>query len=387
MTANSTCDSSQDTPDPTVSPRLRGLAPAAYVDPAFFAQECRELFPKAWTFVGFAHEISTHGDALPVTVGGQPILLVNRGDNEIVAFHNVCRHRAAVLIDTPSNAGRFIRCPYHCWTYDLDGKLCRAPHFGGPNVDFPDGFLPEDHGLKPVRCTVWHDWIFVNINGNAPDFDVHSAALRARLSDIDLESLRPIGVIDLGEVRTNWKFLMENFIEPYHVQFVHTSTTRQPLVNHSTFVDGNCIGSAVDIDPKSAATEAGVARLEVSSRYLTLFPNFVLGWYEPDQLGVHLNVPVAPGITRQRRALYQTGSAAMSDSQIDDLKQLWCKVHREDHEICERLQMGRASPVAADGGVLSPHWEVNVRRFQDLVLEAASPVGDDGAACSTNPTI
>ena len=347
-----------------------GLPAHAYTSDAFFEAECSRLFPAAWTFVGFAQEMPRPGDVAPVTVGGLPVLLVRNGDDEIAAFHNVCRHRCAILVDAPANVGHFLRCPYHCWVYDLDGALRKAPHFGGPGKEYPDGFTPDEHGLVPVRCTVWHDWIFVNLDGNAPSFDDYAAALQGRLAGIPFDSLRPIGMIDLGEVATNWKFLMENFIEPYHVQFVHPRTTRQPLLNHSTFVDGPCLGSTVDLDEAPAGPKGGAAKLDVSSRYLTLFPNFVLGWYEPDQLGVHLNVPLGPGRTAQRRVLYHTGAEALPDATVEETKDLWRKVHREDHEICERLQRGRASPVAAAGGVLSPHWEDCVRAFQDLVAGA-----------------
>ena len=123
-------------------------------------------------------------------------------------------------------------------------------------------------------------------------------------------------------------------------------------------------------DPVPAGPEGGAAKLDVSSRYLTLFPNFVLGWYEPDQLGIHLNVPLGPGRTAQRRMIYHTDAAALSAAAVEEVKELWRKVHHEDHAICERLQRGRSSPVADEGGVLSPHWEDNVRAFQELVAGA-----------------
>ena len=159
---------------------------------------------------------------------------------------------------------------------------------------------------------------------------------------------------------------MENFIEPYHVQFVHASTTEQPLTEHFTVVDGTCLGSAVDVAQESDAADT----LAVSSRYLTLFPNFVLGRYFPDQIGVHLNISTAVDRTWQRRVIYTTEGEILSNEQTQALSDLWYKVHKEDHEICERLQFGRVSDVAASGGWLSPHWEDSVRRFQELVAEA-----------------
>ena len=109
--------------------------------------------------------------------------------------------------------------------------------------------------------------------------------------------------------------------------------------------------------------------LAVSSRYLTLFPNFIVGRYFPDQLGVYLNVPIGPNRTIQKRIIYTTEGKKISKSAINTLKKLWWDVHKEDHEICERLQLGRASLVAQDGGILSPYWEKSVYAFHKLVIK------------------
>ncbi len=348
----------------------RGLPAQAYTSEDFWLRECERLFPETWVFAGFAHELAKSGDVIPVKVAGQPLLLVRGEGGDIKTFHNVCRHRCLKLVETPRNAGRLIRCPYHAWAYGLDGALRAAPFFGGPKDQAPEGFDAAEYGLSPVRTAVWHDWIFVNLNGEAPAFEDYVAPLAARLEGIDFSKVKPFGTIEFGEVETNWKFLMENFIEPYHVQFVHSTTTDQPLVEHYTVVDGVCTGSAIDVSEKTAAT-AGDGTLAVSSRYLTLFPNFIVGRYFPDQLGVHLNLPAGPGQTLQKRVLYTTEGQTLSEDEAAALKNLWYAVHKEDHEICENLQKGRASDAAVSGGVLSPYWEDSVRQFQELVVEGA----------------
>lgn len=345
-----------------------GLPAKAYTDEAFFEAECDSVLSRNWVCVGFAHELKEQGDAIPVTVAGRPLLLVRNGEGTIAGFHNVCRHRCLTLVDEPKNVGKLIRCPYHAWAYDLSGRLRASPHFGGMDDPQPEGFDPAEHGLRPVRLVVWHDWIFVNPDGNAPEFEDYAAPLIKRLDGMDFAKVQPIATLDFGEVRTNWKFIMENFIEPYHVQFVHASTTDQPLGDHYTIVDGVCLGSAVDLEQESGSSGS----LGVSSRYLTLFPNFIVGRYFPDQMGVYLNVPLGAGRTAQRRALYTTEGQGLSEAEIEGLKTLWWDVHKEDHEMCERLQLGRASPVAENGGVLSPHWEDSVRAFQELVARDVS---------------
>jgi choline monooxygenase len=351
-------------------PVARGLPSSAYTSEEFFALENDRLFRDGWVFVAFAHELPTSGDAVPVSVAGCPVLIVRNGAGEIRAFHNVCRHRSLQLVDAPGNVGRVLRCPYHSWTYSLDGELKITPYFGGRNPgDAPEGFDRSCRGLVPVRFAVWHDWIFVNLSGTAPDFDGYVSPLARWLEDIDFGELTHLTTIDLGEVRCNWKLLMENFIEPYHVQYVHSSTTEQPLTEHFTINESGCLGSAVDVS-RSGDEPARDDTLSVSSRYLTLFPNFVLGRYFPDQIGVHLNTPMTANRTVQRRAIYGTTRGAVSPGEVQKLTKLWYDVHREDHAMCERLQAGRASEVAMDGGVLSPEWEQPVHSFQKLVLDS-----------------
>ena len=349
-----------------------GLPPSAYTSDEFWEAEKASLLPNSWVFVAFAHEMDKSGDTIPVTVGESPLILVRNQDGSIKAFHNVCRHRCVKLVDSPQNVGRLLKCPYHAWAYGLDGALRTTPYFGGeePN-SAPEGFSAEEHGLKEVTCAVWHDWIFVNISGDAQPFDEYVAPIKNRLEGLDFEKAKLVGVIDLGVVETNWKFLMENFIEPYHVQFVHSATTDQPLVDHYIVDDGQCQGSAVDLDEADEGGDGSGSTLAVSSRYLTLFPNFVFGRYVPDQMGVHLNVPVGPGKTLQRRAIYMTDGTELDAESAEQLKQLWIDVHKEDHDVCIRLMEGRKSPIA-DGGVLSPHWESSVRNFQEQVIDAVS---------------
>jgi len=350
-----------------------GLPGAAYASKTFHELEKSHLFSSAWVFVGFAHQIPQTGDVIPISVAGQPLFILRNEAEQVTAFHNVCRHRNLQLVDQPSNCGRLLRCPYHSWSYDLNGALKNAPFFGGDEKQLLDGFKFEENGLTQVNCAVWHDWVFVNLDSQSGEaFEDFVHPIKKLLSGINPGQYRPVATLDLGEVQTNWKLLVENFIEPYHVQFVHKSTTSQPLKDHYPVIEGKCLGSAVDLSDEQV-TSAGKGRLSVSSRYLTLFPNFVLGTYAPDQIGVHLNIPVDSGTTSQLRVIYLHQDTRYSESEIQDLKDLWHEVHREDHAMCERLQTGRHSKLSAQGGVLSPYWETSVRKFQELVADAIRP--------------
>tara|TARA_E500000331_G_scaffold247140_1_gene237532 strand:+ start:1506 stop:2618 length:1113 start_codon:yes stop_codon:yes gene_type:complete len=342
---------------------IHGLPAKAYTDQEFWNIESNTVLSDGWTFVGFVHEFLKAGDAIPITIADKPILLIKNKKDEITAFHNVCSHRCLKLVDEKKNVGKIIQCPYHSWTYDLDGKLRATPHFGGTNQHIPKGFNYLDHGLKPIRIFIWHDWIFININGKADKFEKYAKPIIQKFKDFNLEKIKHVATLDFGIINSNWKFLIENFIEPYHVQFVHRTTTKQPLKDHYTIVDGKCLGSGVDVKEENKDKST----LSVSSRYLSLFPNFIIGSYFPNQIGVYLNIPIAPGLTSQKRIIYITEGHNITDEEINVQKKIWWSVHKEDHEICERLQKGRASPVSEKGGLLSPYWEKSVSQFQKLI--------------------
>ena len=346
-----------------------GLPSVAYTENDFYELEAGQIFAKNWIFVGFAHDLSDVGDVMPVRAAEQPLFLVRSAKDKIRAFHNVCRHRNLKLVDEAHNCKNLITCPYHNWCYDLEGKLRATPFFGGGKTELPKEFSLEDHGLHEVTCRLFHDWLFVNLSSETPSFDSHIAPLRKQLADFNLKDYFVVASIEFGEIKTNWKLLMENFIEPYHVQFVHKSTTNQPLVDHYVISDGHCLGSAVDL----THDQSKEGTLSVSSRYLTLFPNFVLGLYYPDQIGVHLNQPMSAEVTLQRRVIYLHKDSDQSVEAVDKISRLWKSVHKEDHAMCERLQVGRHSDAALQGGVLSPYWESSVRSFQELVVDSIRP--------------
>ena len=351
---------------PKNSNTIFGLPSKSYTDNEFWEKECNTVLSNGWLFIGFVHELSKSGDVLPIFIAGKPILLVKNENNKITAFHNVCSHRCLKLVGEKKNVGKLIRCPYHSWSYDLEGNLKSAPHIGGINQHKPKGFNFKNHGLKPIRIHIWHDWIFINLNGKAKKFEEYAKPLFSKFKNIDFDKIIYATTLDFGKINTNWKFLIENFIEPYHVQFVHKTTTNQPLKDHYTIVDGVCYGSGVDVkqeDNKNANA------LSVSSKYLSLFPNFIIGTYYPNQIGVYLNIPISPSVTSQKRIIYTTNGKVMTKEESDLAKKIWWSVHKEDHEICERLQEGRASPASNEGGLLSPYWEKGVKAFQKLIIQ------------------
>ncbi len=344
-----------------------GLPAKTYTDHEFWKKECNTVLADGWLFVGFVHELLKAGDVVPIFIANKPILLVKNNNNKINAFHNACSHRCLKLVNEKKNVGKAIRCPYHFWTYDLEGKLKAAPHIGGTNQHKPKGFNFSNHGLKPIRIHIWYDWIFVNLSGKAKKFVDYAKPLIKKFKDTDFKKLKYAATLDFGKINSNWKFLIENFIEPYHVQFVHKTTTNQPLKDHYTIVDGICYGSGINVKKED---EKNSNALSVTSRYLSLFPNFIISNYFPNQIGVYLNVPISPVETIQKRIIYTSDGKNMTEEESSTAKKIWWNVHKEDHDICERLQEGRLSPASNQGGLLSPYWEKGVQAFQKLIIDA-----------------
>ena len=313
----------------TPGPMAAGLPAAAYTSEAFFALENERIFSGSWVFAGLAHELARPGDAVPVTIAGRPVLLVCDEDCRVRAFQTPC----------------------------FGGRDARAA---------PAGFEREQHDLVPVRSAIWHDWIFVNLSGSAPPIQDFIAPLQKRLDGLELAELHHLVTIDLGEMSANWKLLMENFIEPCHARFVQATTIEQPLADRYKVNDPGSLGCAVDVSGKAKRMDT----LPADSRYLTLFPNFVFGLYLPDQIGVHLDVPLAPDRTLQRRAIYSLGPDPALAERKEQLAALWREVHLEDRIISEWLQQERGSDAAVEGGVLPPVWRDSVRSFQELVVSS-----------------
>jgi phenylpropionate dioxygenase-like ring-hydroxylating dioxygenase large terminal subunit len=196
-----------------------GLPNLAYTCPDFYELEQQTVFRDNWVFAGFLHQLAQVGDMLPVEVAGQPVVLVMTEDAGILAFHNVCRHRGAKLVTEARNSKKFI-CPNHSWSYSLCGKLIARPHFlGGEQHDVNQS---ECHraDLVEIRCVTWHDWIFVNLSGEADDFANCIEPITRKLDGYDLNAMVFSESLEF-EINANWKLPIENFIEPYHVFSCH----------------------------------------------------------------------------------------------------------------------------------------------------------------------
>ena len=200
------------------------LPASSYTDPTQLELELEYCLRRGWISIGTTQQIPSVGDLLPVEVAGEPLLITRDKQNQVHVFYNICRHRGLKLVDGSSAtkcSKDILRCPYHSWSYALDGRLIRAPYRDGVEDSLPDIVLKEKSGLLPVRSAVWGDIIFINISGDAQPFEDFINPLQQRWLSFDLSLLR-LSCLNNYKVSTNWKFACENFLDTYHVPWVHS---------------------------------------------------------------------------------------------------------------------------------------------------------------------
>jgi choline monooxygenase len=355
------------------------LPNAAYVSDRFYRLECETLFRKTWVFAGFGHRIPRAGDAIPVAVADQPLILVRGRDGAVRAFHNVCRHRGAQLLLEPQSGLRQFTCPNHAWGYDLDGHLRARPHFHGGGR--PDRIRADCHraDLVGVRCATWQDWVFVNLDGAAPPLETYLEPLTSRLEGYDFSVLGHGATLEF-ELAANWKLALENFIEPYHVFACHPwlhsfvpMEQREPPA-----FDRHLLYCGYDFEATDPARGEGLPYFpgltEAKRRrgdWFVLFPNFAFEVF-PDQVDVFVVSPLGPGRVREEIALYFVGEGATAPAFGEGRQRVidnWRALNEEDIGIVERMQAGRRSD-GFDGGVLSPYWDPVLQHFARLVFDA-----------------
>ena len=190
------------------------LPPEFYSCKEFLAMEVESIFNREWICVGHVSELKNAGDYLTYDLVGHPVLVVRDRSNELRAFSNVCQHRSSRLVDGTGNA-KLLVCPYHAWAYELNGKLRGAPFMQPDQV--------KDVCLNDLRLEVWQGLMFVNLDRDAEPLAPRLASLREHIGQFNMAEMDMVHTYD-DEVDCNWKVLVENFCESYHVFRVHKST-------------------------------------------------------------------------------------------------------------------------------------------------------------------
>ena len=366
---------------------LPTLPGAAYTDPEVFAREQRLILERMWFCAVRAADLGSPGAFRTVQVGRESVLLTRDATGAVRAFLNLCRHRGALVCTEESGqVKRAFRCPYHAWTYGLDGRLTAAPNL----VRMPDVDRTA-YGLLPVRVREWLGYVWVCLADDPPSFEEQViGAATERLGDAGAIGHYQVEGLTVGrriryDVRANWKLIVENFMECYHCATIHPELTQvlpefsngyaaQSYVGHGAEFAGTAQGFTVDGSP-GAERIPGVAP-EQDRRYyaITVKPQVFVNLV-PDHVIVHRMYPLAVDRTVVECDWLFLPEVVESGRDLSLSVELFHRVNVQDFDACERCQPGMASRGYARGGVLVPS-EHHIGEFHAWVTAALSEEGE-----------
>jgi choline monooxygenase len=351
------------------------LQPWEVYDRELFDLEMVRVFARSWVWLGDTEDLQKPGDFITGQIGAQPVLVVRTADGEIKGFLNNCRHRASgVLFDPAGNCGSTMTCPYHNWTYDLNGRLVGIPDRVRM---YPDGIEMGEYGLVPIRIELaWNKLVFGCLSRRAPSFRDWIAPLAARYDRYGLdEYTRYYRELD-QEYPINWKAFVENSNDDYHVRFVHRrlNDQRRSLDTIVRFEGRTCSGYKPH--PDSANPSDGRVDLDdeaLRGHYADfIYPNLTPLPYATVLIMVRAD-PIAPDRTRLFSRIY--GRRRDSDQQEADLVNLEM-TNGEDTTMVTELMRNLRSPFFRVGPPST--WEGRAAHIMKLVrTDVATPLASD----------
>jgi choline monooxygenase len=353
----------------------------------FYELEQRTLFPRTWCPVAFASDVPEPGDAHPVELAGWPILILRGKDKQIRAFLNICRHRAMRLVTEPCKGRSTFTCPWHAWTYDLEGKLVATPKLGGERQNRDAAMNVDGLGLKPVRVAQWLDMLFVNIDGNAPPFEEHVRPLNELLEPYyDLSTL--VRAESWSTVyEGNWKVAVETVLDEYHIPFAHPQLTQG--IKHNNNVNGHRDGlymmtsnARIYSNTRESAKAMGYqfpfppilkpSAPEPRSHFITIFPVGAIQT-RPNHALLGLFLPDGPEKTNITFVHYYPGDSAhdpASAAARADNAVAWKEVFAQDVPFA--LYVHKNHQLRDDAGIgtrMAPAWEECVASFYRSMID------------------
>ena len=365
--------------------KAHGLPNECYLNNDYLEFEKEKIFKNNWTMIGVASSVPNPGDAKPFNLLGIPILIIRNKENEVKVFHNVCSHRGFKLVDQECKLKNVIRCPYHSWSYDFNGKLTVTPHIGGLGKHEVEGFDKNNNNLKEIKSNIWMDLIFININSNAKPFEDFIKPLEDRwskfISKKDQKLIRHStdnGYFNMT-VNSNWKFAIENYCESYHLPWIHPELNKvSNISDHYHIEDENLNFSGQGSNKYSQQFDGNIkfkcfpnwpTELSEKSEYVSLYPNVMLGIHIDHFYAFWLE-PISNNQTKEHFELYYVGDESASSDEFKDIREknfaFWQEVMNEDVTAIEGMQNGRNSP-AYNGGNFSPVMDTPTLMFHKWV--------------------
>ncbi len=335
----------------------RTLPGRYYTSPEIYAEEQERIFTARWICVGRAAEIPAAGDYVLRTIAGESVIVVRGRDGALRAFYNVCRHRGTRLCEEPR--GRFsetIQCPYHAWTYTIDGQLIGAPH-----MNEVQGFDKRDYPLHAVPLETWEGFVFVNLAGEPELFARAFAAVGGRFGRFNLSALTAARRVDY-DVAANWKLIFQNYSECLHCPVIHPGLAKlTPYTSgENDLIDGPFLGGymvitkeggSLTLSGRACGAPVGQLPAEDLNRvyFYSIFPNLLLSLH-PDYVMFHTLWPDGPARTRITcEWLFHPDSVGTPAFDPDDAVGFWDETNRQDWHICERSHAGITSRAYVPG--------------------------------------
>ena len=337
-----------------------GLPGEFYTSPEFFDWECKNLLRQGWYCLGRADEIPNPGDYFTLQLLNEPLIVVRGDDDDIRVLSNVCRHRGMPLADGSGNIKRFV-CSYHAWAYGRDGALLRAARMENA------GFDAKSCRLHGFAVQIWRGFIYASLEPNAAPFGAETQALDDLVAPYETDTFRHVHTA--AEIwKCNWKCLVENFMEGYHLSVVHPQTlhgyTPTGLAKKSVSGPGftsYCANYPQDIPSRGSGAKGLNEDQRMRSTLFARFPNQVAS--QAASLLVSLSIfPRAVDEIEVRWTMSVYGDD-LDDDTIAQRIELWNEVNREDREKLERMQVGLGSHHAESGPLAGDDYEGTVRDF------------------------
>lgn len=342
---------------PQVDADALTLPARCYVDAGVFAEERERIFARNWICVGREELLPEPGSYVLAEIAGESLIVVRDGAGSVRAFFNVCRHRGTRMCTEPS--GRFkgsIQCPYHAWTYGIDGRLMVAR-----NMDVVSGFDRAAYPLHEARTACWEGFVFVNVSLQGEPFDSAYSPLMGRFSDWNIAGLRTARTIEY-DLRCNWKLVFLNYSECYHCPLVHPqldklspSDSGRNDLSEGPFLGGyselRAHGSSLTTSGTTARPPVGTVHGENLDRvyYYTIFPSMLLSLH-PDYVMVHYVTPLAPDRTHVVCAwLFDPRTMETPAFDSADAVDFWDVTNRQDWHVNELTQLGMSSRAYVPG--------------------------------------
>ena len=332
-----------------------------YVDGRIAELERENVFGRTWQVVARADQLQDAGAFVAAELAGEPLVIVRGADRQLRAFYNVCRHHAAAVVTEPKGHANVFRCPYHGWSYGLDGALKGAPEFDGV-CDFDRA----RNGLVPVRVDSWEPFVFVNLDPNAAPLPAFLGGLAGQIAPLGLAALHFFERRSY-RLKCNWKVFVDNYLDGgYHVPHLHKALNSVLEYKQYTIEteDRYCLQSspmtASQADAATAATRSGDR-----ARYFWLYPNFMINLYR-GYMDTNLVLPDGvDGCTVVFDFYFDDVSAAAAERNRQSIA-VGERVNDEDVAICEAVQRGLHSR-AYGAGRLSVRREAGEHLFHRLL--------------------